>query len=129
MIVNYAINNLTKKRKNLDLKLADNRSWKIKVIHLCGKLSNNSVKSGVYEIVSNMTERSSFNDCGVIGYIYINSNEIRINYQPTYPQSYKLRFHDFSVTVFDIRAIGSSDILKFSEFAVQLEITEAYGWI
>ena len=128
MIVNYSSNNKQKDWKLYNLKLIENKVWNLQVLHFCGTLYHPITNSDVYELITNITERSCLNNSGVICYIYLNQHDKSVNYQPTLSTLYKLRFLDLGVTVFDLRAIGTSVNLKFSEIAIQIEITESHGW-
>ena len=127
MIVNFCSSN-SKGVYELDHVLFDeNLRWEFSLLNFVGVFKGRIKHEGIYELSTNMIERDDGNLPRAIAYLFISTDSSHVTLSPTQKLSYKLRFHDLSSTVFNLRAIATNDIVSFSEVAFQIEIRETYG--
>ena len=127
MIINHSSNKILELWKIDRISFDQNKPFSFRLINFTGKILNLIKQNGVYEISSILINRDDGNVSGVIGYVYLKTDDLFVSYQPTQIIEYKLRFADLNSSVFRFRSITSDFIVSFSEIAFQIEIKETYG--
>jgi hypothetical protein len=129
MIVNHSSVNIWELYKIGGVSLEPNKHWSFKLVSFIGKFSSQLPHSGIYELSTNLINRDGGNQSGVIGFIYLNTDESFVIYQPTQICGYKLRLPDLEYSLFNLRSVRSDVFIPFVEIALQIEIVEIYGGI
>ena len=127
MIVNISSTHSANLCCNDALTFSENKNWDFSVRNFVGVFQDSIKSSGIFVLYTNMIEQDDGNLPRAICYIHLEGGSSYVNYSPTQPLRYKLRFHDMSQTLFTFRSLGSNREIIFKEAAFQIEITETYG--
>jgi len=127
MIVNISSASGSTKFEADTVTFSEDKQWDFSVLSFIGVFKNKIKNGGIYALSTNMIERDDGNAYRTINFLYIDNDSYKIIFTPTQKMRYKLRFHDLSNTVFNLRSIRTNEIIVFSEIAFQLEIRETYG--
>jgi hypothetical protein len=127
MIINHSSRKISELWTINGISFDQNKPFSFRLLNFTGIIHKFIKIDGIYEISTNLISRDDGNVLGVIGYIYLATDDSYISYQPTQIIHYKLRFPDLNLSVFQFRSIATDETISFSEIAFQLEIQETYG--
>ena len=126
MIANFWITKF--KNQLINSELSPDKFYSVNFVNINLVFDKSLVKTKIYEIQTNLIDRSGFNPMRTVTFFCNPSGENVFTYSPTQKIFYKLSLSNFNAPLFIVRCIESGDIIDFRDISVQLEIRETNGW-
>ena len=102
----------------------ENSNWSCDLISFIARFDRIQ-RSGIYMIETDLIRRES-NTNRVLFNCFLEKGSTFIEFTPTHPLQYKLRLHDVSSSVFDLRHVDNTQI-NLIDFSATFDIKETYA--
>ena len=126
MIVNFWMSK--SKNQLATSELSPDKFYSINFLNIDFILREKINKKQIFELQTNLIERSGFNPMRTVGFFIPSIGSIGYSYSPTQKMYYKLSLTSFKSPVFIIRCPATGKIIDFEEISIQVEIRETNGW-